>query len=298
MRTVERIADVRRLVKDARARGKRVGFVPTMGFLHDGHLALVDEARRRTEFVVMSIFVNPLQFAPTEDLARYPRDPEGDAAKAAARGVDVLFAPAVTEMYRDGDARAGDVHVTAHRLDQRWEGAVRPGHFAGVLTVVAKLFNIVQPDIAVFGQKDFQQAALVRALVRDLDVAAEVIVAPTVREQDGLAMSSRNSYLSADDRTRALRLSRALRAVQDAFADGERDGAALEGVGRAALEEEGDLVVDYLAVVDAETLEPAAQAKATDVAILAVRLGSTRLIDNAVLGGPPVPARPAAAATS
>ena len=298
MRTVERIADVRRLVKDARSRGKRVGFVPTMGFLHDGHLALVDEARKRAEFVVMSIFVNPLQFAPTEDLARYPRDPEGDAAKAAARGVDLLFTPAVTEMYRAGDARAGDVLVTAQRLDQRWEGAVRPGHFAGVLTVVAKLFNIVQPDVAVFGQKDFQQAALVRALVRDLDVPAEVIVAPTVREGDGLAMSSRNSYLSSDDRARALRLSRALRAVQDAFAEGERDGAALEAVGRAVLAEDAELVVDYLAVVDAESLEPAPLPKATDVAILAVRVGSTRLIDNAVLGGPPVPARPVEAAAS
>ena len=287
MRTVERIGDIRRLVRAARTAGKRVGFVPTMGFLHDGHLALVDEAKKRADVVVMSIFVNPLQFSPTEDLARYPRDPQGDAAKAASRGVDLLFAPSVTEMYRNGDPHAvGEVRVVPRTLDQRWEGEVRPGHFAGVLTVVAKLFNIVQPDVAVFGQKDVQQATLVRAMVRDLDMPVELIVAPTVREPDGLAMSSRNSYLSPADRTRALRLSRALRAVVDAFARGDRDAASLVGAGRAVLAQDAGIAVDYLAVVDAETLAPSEAPKAGDVAIVAARVGSTRLIDNMVLAAP------------
>ena len=285
MRTIERIADIRRLVRDTRARGKRVAFVPTMGFLHQGHLALVDEARRRADSVVMSIFVNPLQFAPTEDLARYPRDPQGDAAKAASRGVDLLFTPTVAEMYRNGDPHAsGEVRVVPRSLDQRWEGEVRPGHFAGVLTVVAKLLNIVQPDIAVFGQKDFQQAMLVRAMVRDLDMPVEIVVAPTVRDPDGLAMSSRNTYLTGPDRTRALRLSRALRAMQEAFARGERSGDALVSAGRAVLAQDAELAVDYLAVVDAETLVPSSEAKAGDVAMLAARVGATRLIDNVVLG--------------
>ena len=290
MRTIERIADIRRLVRDARARGKRVGFVPTMGFLHEGHLALVDEAKRRCDFVVMSIFVNPLQFAPSEDLARYPRDPQGDAAKAASRGVDLLFAPTVAEMYRNGDPHAtGEVRVVPRTLDQRWEGHVRPGHFAGVLTVVAKLLNIVQPDVAVFGQKDFQQATLVRAMVRDLDMPVEIVVAPTVREPDGLAMSSRNSYLTADDRKRALRLSKALRRMRDAFANGVRDGSALAALGFDLLLEDADLAVDYVAVVDPETLEPSKAARPQDVAIVAARVGTTRLIDNMVLGAPAGP---------
>ena len=198
MRTVETVTSVRDAVRTARRAGARVAFVPTMGYLHDGHLSLVDEARRRADFVVMSIFVNPLQFGPTEDLARYPRDPDGDARKAASRGVDLLFAPGPDVMY----PREPEVRVTPRSLDRRWEGEVRPGHFAGVLTVVAKLFNIVQPDVAVFGQKDVQQATLVRAMVRDLDFPIDVVVAPTTREPDGLAMSSRNSYLDADARRR------------------------------------------------------------------------------------------------
>src|SRR5919199_779331 len=184
-----------------------------MGYLHDGHLRLVDEARRRTQFVVLSIFVNPLQFGPSEDFARYPRDADGDAEKARERGVDLLFAPTLDEMY----PRPPEVRVVPGALADEWEGAVRPGHFAGVLTVVAKLFNIVQPDVAVFGQKDFQQATLIRAMVRDLDVPLELVVAPTVRGPDGLAMSSRNAYLSPDERQRALSLSRALAAVARAY---------------------------------------------------------------------------------
>ena len=280
MRTAATVSDVRERVAAARAEGARVGFVPTMGFLHEGHLRLVDEARRRSDFVAMSIFVNPLQFGPTEDFSRYPRDADGDAEKAARCGVDLLFAPAGPEMY---DPRR-IVGVVAEGLDRRWEGEARPGHFAGVLTVVAKLFNIVRPDVAVFGQKDFQQAALVRALVRDLDFPIELVVAPTVRETDGLAMSSRNGYLSAEQRLHARALSRALRALSGRFAGGERDAAVLLAVGRDVLDTEGAIAVDYLAVVDAERLEPVERAEPGHVVLLAARLGATRLIDNTILG--------------
>ena len=280
MQRVARIADVRGIVSDARGRGRRIGFVPTMGYLHEGHLRLVDEARRHAELIVMSIFVNPLQFGPTEDLARYPRDLDGDAAKAEARGVDVLFVPDGREIYPDPPR----VVVTPRALAARWEGAARPGHFEGVLTVVAKLFNIVQPHVAVFGQKDIQQATLVRAMVRDLDMPVEVVVSPTVREADGLAMSSRNSYLDAASRERALALSGALRAVQAAHASGERSAAKLESIARAHLQEQGITEVDYVAVADPNTLEPLVQANTGAVVALAARVGRTRLIDNIILG--------------
>ena len=280
MRRVTRVTEVREIVADGRARGQRVGFVPTMGYLHEGHLRLVDEARRRADIVVMSIFVNPLQFGPTEDLTRYPRDLEGDAAKAQSRGVDVLFVPDGKEIYPEPPR----IVVTPRALGARWEGAARPGHFEGVLTVVAKLFNIVQPHVAVFGQKDIQQATLVRAMVRDLDIPIEIVVAPTVREADGLAMSSRNSYLDAAARERALALSQALRAVQKAHTAGERRAAKLEEIARAHLTEQGITDVDYVAIADPRTLEPLAQAEAGTIVALAARVGRTRLIDNVVLG--------------
>jgi pantoate--beta-alanine ligase len=282
MRRLTRIADVREAVGDARARGRRIGFVPTMGYLHEGHLRLVDEARRHADLVVMSIFVNPLQFGPTEDLARYPRDLDGDAAKANARGVDLLFAPDGAEIYPEQPR----VVVTPRALAARWEGAARPGHFEGVLTVVAKLFNIVQPHVAVFGQKDIQQALLVRALVEDLDIPVEIVVAPTVREPDGLAMSSRNSYLDAPSRERALALSGALRAVVRAHAAGERSAAALEAIARAHLAQHGITEVDYVALAHPRTLEPLVQADAGAIIAVAARVGRTRLIDNMILGGP------------
>lgn len=282
MRTLRGIAETRAAVAAARAEGGRIGFVPTMGFLHDGHLSLVDAARARSRYVVMSLFVNPLQFGPAEDLARYPRDAEGDAAKARARGVDLLFAPELADMYGAGRA----VTVMPTGLAARWEGEARPGHFAGVLTVVAKLFNIVQPDVVVFGQKDFQQATLVRAMIRDLDFPVEMITAPTVREADGLAMSSRNSFLHGDDRVRARSLSAALRAMQHAFASGERNRTAIERIGRAALDAAGAIRVDYLALVDPVTLEPVDEPERESVAIVAARVGPTRLIDNAPLGVP------------
>lgn len=282
MRHLTRVTEVRELVGAARTRGKRVGFVPTMGFLHEGHLRLVDDARRRADLVVMSIFVNPLQFGPTEDFARYPRDLDGDAAKAEARGVDALFVPDGNEIYPETPR----IVVTPRALAARWEGAARPGHFEGVLTVVAKLFNIVQPHVAVFGQKDIQQAALVRAMVRDLDIPVEIVVAPTVREPDGLAMSSRNSYLDAPARERALALSGALRAVQSANASGERSAAKLEEIARAHLAEKGIDDVDYVAVADPTTLEPLSHADAGAIIALAARVGRTRLIDNVILGTP------------
>ena len=279
MRRVTRVAEVREIVADTRARGQRVGLVPTMGYLHEGHLRLVDEARRRADLIVMSIFVNPLQFGPTEDLTRYPRDLEGDAAKAQARGVDVLFVPEGHEMYPEPPR----IVVSPRALAARWEGAARPGHFEGVLTVVAKLFNIVQPHVAVFGQKDIQQATLVRAMVRDLDIPVEIVVAPTVREADGLAMSSRNSYLDAPARERALALSQALRAVQKAHRAGERRATKLEAIARAHLTEQGITDVDYVAIADPRTLEPLSQVEAGTIVALAARVGRTRLIDNVVL---------------
>ena len=280
MQTVERIAELRAAVARARSSGARIGFVPTMGFLHEGHLTLVDEAKRRAQFVVMSIFVNPLQFAPTEDLSRYPRDGAGDSAKSAARGVDLLFTPGVDEMY----PRERRVDVVPRALHSRWEGAVRPGHFAGVLTVVAKLLNIVQPDVTIFGQKDVQQATLVRAMVEDLDFPTEIVVAPTSREADGLAMSSRNSYLDPAQRASATVLSRALFAMRDAFRHGERRAESLVSAGRSVMDGERAASIDYLAVADPVTLEPVEDATDRSIAMVAARIGKTRLIDNVVLG--------------
>jgi pantoate--beta-alanine ligase len=275
-------AELRAAVAEARRRGATVGFVPTMGFLHEGHLRLVDEARRRATFVVLSIFVNPLQFGPHEDFGRYPRDFEGDRRKAEARGVDLIFAPAREEMF------PGDSVVTVWpvALAERWEGAARPGHFTGVLTVVAKLFNLVQPQVALFGQKDIQQATLVRALVRDLDFPLEIVVAPTVREAGGLAMSSRNSYLAPDERRKALVLSRALHAIAAAAVAGRRDAAALESLGYDVLAEEPDVTVEYLALVDPERLEPVERAAPGTIVMVAARVGTTRLIDNVILDAP------------
>lgn len=282
MRIVEDTASVRSAVGDARRRGATIALVPTMGSLHEGHLRLVEEARRHASVVVMSVFVNPLQFGPHEDFARYPRDRDGDAIKAERRGVDILFAPRAEEMYV-GERR---VVVTPLALADRWEGASRPGHFTGVLTIVAKLFNIVQPDVAVFGQKDIQQATLIDAMVRELDFPVRLVMAPTVREQDGLAMSSRNVNLSPAERRRALVLSRSLRAIKEAFDGGEYDAAMLEQIGWEVLASEPDVRVDYLAIIDPDRLEPVAVAESGTVAAVAARVGATRLIDNAILGSP------------
>src|SRR5882724_4385653 len=261
-----------------RARGRRIGFVPTMGFLHEGHLQLVDRAKQRADRVVMSIFVNPLQFSPAEDLAQYPRDLERDRTLAAERGVDCLFVPDTAAMYPTEPL----VRISPGPMADTLEGAARLGHFAGVLTVVAKLFHIVEPDIAVFGRKDFQQAMLVRRMVADLDFGFEIDVAPTVRELDGLALSSRNTYLKGDDRRAALALSRALRAVEQAWRGGEADPQALQRRGMQALTVPG-VTPEYLELVD-EQIRPVARADARTVVVIAARVGTTRLIDNVILG--------------
>jgi pantoate--beta-alanine ligase len=270
--------DMRAWARAERARGHRLGFVPTMGALHEGHLRLVDRARERADRVVMSIFVNPLQFGPTEDFTRYPRDLARDRELASERGVDCLFVPALEAVY----PREPLVRVAPGPMADTLEGAVRPGHFTGVLTVVAKLFHIVEPDIAVFGRKDFQQAMLVRRMVADLDFGIEIDVAPTVRELDGLALSSRNAYLSGDERRAALALARALRGVEQAWRAGEADPKALRRRGADVLQAPG-VTLGYLELVD-EELRPVARADARTVVVLAAQVGSTRLLDNVVLG--------------
>ncbi|HEX2188435.1 MAG TPA: pantoate--beta-alanine ligase [Longimicrobiaceae bacterium] len=280
MRTVRTRAEVRAAVAAAREAGARVALVPTMGYLHAGHLSLVDRARERAGWVAMSIFVNPLQFGPAEDLERYPRDLERDLRLAEERGVDLVFAPSVAEMYPDGEPRVSVVADPA--LEDRLCGAARPGHFRGVLTVVAKLFGIFAPDVAVFGQKDFQQALLVRRMAADLDMPAEVDVAPIVREADGLAMSSRNVYLSPEERERALGLSRALEAARSRFAAGETDGRAVRDALWSTLAESG-VQGEYAEVVDPATLQPAERVAPGAVCVVAGRVGKTRLIDNLIL---------------
>ncbi|HEX8393462.1 MAG TPA: pantoate--beta-alanine ligase [Longimicrobium sp.] len=272
-------ADVRAAVGAARAAGETVALVPTMGFLHDGHMSLVHRARELADRVMMSIFVNPLQFGPSEDLDRYPRDLEGDLRLAREHGVDLVFAPSAAEMYPHGPQQ---VRVEPGPLGARMEGAIRPGHFSGMLTVVAKLFGIFGPDVAVFGQKDFQQATLIRRMVGDLDLPVRVEVAPIVREADGLAMSSRNVYLSAEERARALALHRGLRRGHELFAAGERDAAVLRQALWAALRVPG-IEPEYAEAVHPDTLEPVAAAAPGTVLLVAARVGGTRLIDNAVL---------------
>jgi len=273
------ISEMRAWSRAQRAAGRRIALVPTMGYLHEGHLALVDEARRRADSVVLSIFVNPLQFGPREDLARYPRDLPRDRALASGRGVDSIFVPQAADMYPAGS----EVRVIPGAMAERWEGAARPGHFTGVLTVVAKLFHLTQPDVACFGQKDIQQLALIRRMVRDLDWSLEIAMVRTVREPDGLAMSSRNAYLAEADRARAVVLSRALRAAHDAWRGGQTGAAALEARMRDVFGQEPGVAVEYIAVVDPEALAPVKTAEGTTVIAVAARIGSTRLIDNILL---------------
>jgi pantoate--beta-alanine ligase len=279
MQAVETISEMRGVVANVRARGKSIAFVPTMGALHEGHLTLVDEARRMAEVVVMSVFVNPLQFGPSEDFDRYPRTLDDDVALAEKRGVNFFFTPTREDMY---PTHAPVVIVHPGLIGKEWEGAVRPHHFEGVLTVVAKLFNIVMPDVALFGQKDLQQVAVVKAMVRDLNFPVGIHVVPTVREPDGLAMSSRNRYLSAKDRELGLKLSKALFAVREAFAKGERRASALEAIGWRMLERVVGLTPRYLAVVDSDTFQRVNTVRHGDAAIGAIRVGETKLIDNII----------------
>jgi pantoate--beta-alanine ligase len=274
------IPELRAWTRTQRAAGRRIGFVPTMGYLHEGHLTLVDVARRRADAVIMSIFVNPLQFGPGEDLGRYPRDLARDRNLASGRGVDALFIPSIDLMYPPGS----EVRVIPGASAGRWEGAARPVHFAGVLTVVAKLFHLVVPDFACFGRKDIQQVTLVRQMVRDLDWPIEIVAVPTVREADGLAMSSRNAYLGSEDRRRAVALCRALQAAHAAWENGETRSAAIEERMWRELRVEPEVSVDYIAVAEPEALAPVATVDAGTVVAIAARVGGIRLIDNITLG--------------
>ena len=277
MRTVTTIADVRALARRWRQAGERIVFVPTMGNLHAGHVSLIEAARAHGERFVASIFVNPMQFGPNEDFAHYPRTPERDEQMLRAAGCDLMFMPDVAEMYPNGSQRATRVEVPG--LSGILCGEFRPGHFAGVTTVVAKLLHIVEPDAAVFGEKDYQQLTLIRRMVRELCMPIEIIAAPTVRDADGLAMSSRNQYLTDPERARAPALYRALRAAASRIEAGERAYEGIESEGLRALESEG-LRVDYFAIRRAEDLGPPTPESRHLVILTAAHLGKARLIDN------------------
>jgi pantoate--beta-alanine ligase len=280
MLQIRKVEELRCEVARWRKAGERIGFVPTMGALHEGHLSLVGIARnhsgRRADRVVASIFVNPTQFGPNEDFSRYPRQPEKDAEMLAAAGCDLLFLPDVDTMYPPGHT----VYVDLGNPSETLEGVCRPGHFRGVATVVTLLFNLVQPDVAVFGEKDAQQLAVIRRMVRDLHFPIEIIPAPTVREADGLAMSSRNAYLSPEERQAAAVLHRSLRNAESAIQVGERRGDEVRRILSETLNSEPLARVEYAEVVDAETFQPVEKLRGRLVLPLAVRVGGTRLIDN------------------
>jgi pantoate--beta-alanine ligase len=278
MKTVEDLPSLRALVREARARGQYIGLVPTMGALHEGHVSLVRLARKECGFTVVSIFVNPLQFAPGEDFERYPRREADDAAMLEAAGTDVLYIPDAKELYPPDFSTA----IEVGGVSEGGEGAARPGHFRGVATVVAKLFLRVQPDAAFFGRKDLQQVAVIRRMTRDLDFPIRIEVGPTVRGPDGLALSSRNAYLSADERRRASGLPRALFAARSRAAAGTAGARELERETREELERAG-LAVDYIEVVDTETMRRMDRAAAGTALAAAVRVGKTRLIDNVLI---------------
>jgi pantoate--beta-alanine ligase len=280
--TFATIAEVRRAVAGARRAGRTVGLVPTMGALHEGHRKLVEQARAKSDFVVVSVFVNPTQFGPTEDFSRYPRTLAADVELCALGGAEAVFAPTVLEMYPRGPS---STFVEVPVLSDRFEGASRPGHFRGVATVVLKLFTIVGPDLAFFGMKDYQQLQVIRRMVADLDGPVAIEAVPTVREADGLAMSSRNRYLDADQRQAAVVLSRALRLADEAVKGGERDADRVRQILAEAIRSEPLASLDYAEVADAESLEPVRSIalERPTVALLAARVGPARLIDNALL---------------
>jgi pantoate--beta-alanine ligase len=272
-------AAMRVRAEDLRRDGRRIAVVPTMGALHEGHLALLRAARGRADVVILTIFVNPTQFGPSEDLSRYPRDEVGDLAKARACGIDLAFCPDAAAMYPPGAQTFVEVRELARPLC----GASRPGHFAGVTTVVTKLFHATLPHLAVFGEKDYQQLAIIRRMVRDLDFGIEIASVPIIREPDGLALSSRNAYLSPPERAAALSLSRGLAAAEAAFRAGERSAAALIAAARTPIEAEPLARIDYVELVDADELSPFDTVERPAVLALAVFVGATRLIDNRVL---------------
>jgi len=270
---------MRAKAEDLRRDGRRIAVVPTMGALHDGHVALLRAARGKADVVILTIFVNPTQFGPQEDLSRYPRDEAGDIAKARAAGIDLAFCPDAAAMYPPGS----QTFVEVRALQQPLCGASRPGHFAGVATVVTKLFHLTQPHVAVFGEKDYQQLAIIRRMVRDLDLGIEIASVPIVREADGLALSSRNAYLSPAQRRSALSLSAGLAAAQAAFAAGERRAAALVAAARAPIAAAPDTRIDYVELRDADELTPLDELARPAVLAIAAFVGTTRLIDNRVL---------------
>ena len=279
MRIYTTINEIRAASRAARRAGKRLGFVPTMGALHDGHLSLIRAARAGTDVVAASIFVNPTQFGPNEDLAKYPRSFERDCELLEREGVEMLFAPAEEEMYPAGAA----TWITVEELSNKLDGRSRPGHFRGVTTVVAKLFHIVEPDAAFFGQKDAAQVAIIRRMVRDLNLAVEVMVCPIAREADGLALSSRNAYLTAEQRKQALVLYRALMRVQGLASAGETGAAKLRAAGVEEFAGEGSVRLDYFEIVNPETLDPVDKISGGTLVAVAAYVGNTRLIDNLML---------------
>jgi pantoate--beta-alanine ligase len=276
------ITETRAECRRARANGKRLGLVPTMGALHEGHLSLVRAAKAQCDTVVVSLFVNPTQFGPTEDLAKYPRPFERDRELLEKEGVAILFAPPVDEMYPKGEV----TRVVVEGLSEKLDGRSRPGHFRGVTTVVSKLFHIIEPDIAFFGQKDAAQSAIIRRLVRDLNFPVEIVICPIVREPDGLAMSSRNVYLSTEDRQSALVLHRSLGLVEEKFRAGEKDAAQLIAIARQVFAQKPQVRLDYFEIVDPDTLDPVERIQQPALVAVAAYVGSTRLIDNLILNLP------------
>jgi pantoate--beta-alanine ligase len=276
MQVAKTVREVRAWTKLARAEGKTIGFVPTMGYFHEGHLSLMRRAKAECDLCVVSLFVNPTQFAPSEDFQRYPRDFARDAAMAESVGVDLLFAPEVEEMYPEGY----QTYVEVTEVTRRLEGAARPGHFRGVATVCTKLFHIVQADRAYFGKKDYQQLKVIQRMVRDLNIPTEIVPCETVREPDGLAMSSRNVYLKPDERQAATVLYRALCAGRDAILAGERDAKKVQALVEQVIATEPLVKTEYVDVADAETLEPLTDLRGEVVISLAARVGVARLIDN------------------
>ena len=280
MKICNTIKDMRAACREAKRGGKRLGFVPTMGALHAGHLSLVRAAKGSCDAVAASIFVNPLQFGPTEDLGKYPRSFDHDCALLEKEGVDLLFAPSIEEMYRAGGVITW---ITVEGLSDKLDGRSRPGHFRGVTTVVAKLFHIVEPDTSFFGQKDAAQLAIIRRMVRDLDIPVEIVACPIVRESDGLAMSSRNAYLDPEQRKHALALHRSLRRVEKLWKDGERDAARLAAAGQEEVRKEESVRLDYFEIVGPESLEPLEDTANGTLVAVAAFVGEARLVDNVVL---------------
>ncbi len=280
MKLIHDVQTMQQAMLQLKRDGKRIVFVPTMGFLHEGHASLLREGRTRGDILVLSIFVNPTQFGPNEDLDKYPRNLEGDCALAESCGTDYVFAPTASGMYPDGFQTT----VSLGPLTEPLCGASRPGHFNGVAVVVTKLFGIVQPDLALFGKKDFQQLAIIRQMSSDLNLAVEIVGMPIVREPDGLAMSSRNSYLTPEQRCQALCLYRAILKVRELFAAGETGVERLQAEARRIIAAVPEAVIDYLELRDGDTLQPVEQAGGGTLLALAVKIGSTRLIDNSLLG--------------